>query len=47
METKTEELPDLRLSLAASTTVADLQQTVSQRCGWEALDKLERCSLWS
>ena len=43
METKTEELPDLTLSLAASSTVADLQQAVSKQCGWEAIDKLERC----
>ena len=45
METKTEELPDLKLSLAPGSTVADLQQQVSKRCGWQALDKLERCAL--
>ena len=43
METKTEELPDLQLSLSPSSTVAELQQAVSKRCGWEALDRLERC----
>lgn len=45
METKTEELPDLKLTLAASSTVADLQQVVSKQCGWEPIDKLERYAL--
>lgn len=42
METKTESLADISLSLSPTQTVAELQSLVSKQCNWEPLDKLER-----
>ena len=42
METKTESLDDLQLSLSLTQTVAELQLLVSKQCKWEPIDSLER-----
>ena len=42
METKTESLDDVQLSLSLTQTIAELQFLVSQQCNWEPINKLER-----
>lgn len=42
METKTEMLDDIKVSLPASTTVAQVQKEVEKKMSWEPTNKLER-----